>query len=245
MKPLVTELQVKFRKLQSRDRAAISTRFFKTGKGQYGEGDRFLGITVPQIRSFARSHHDEIENHLQDLFTSPFHEERMLAALTLTTAYQRAKSDPERSKLYKLYLAQAGKGLNNWDLVDVTAAHIVGTHLLTRSRSDLEKLVASKNLWRRRVAIIATYAFIRQNELAPTFTLIEKLLWDPHDLTHKACGWMLREAGKKNPDALRKFLQKHASAMPRTMLRYAIEKFDAKERAEWLQYKKSATDLRQ
>ncbi len=226
------DLQKTLQRLAIREKAVILSRFFKTGKGQYGEGDQFFGITVPQIRSVARAHRNLPLAECMKLLESPWHEVRVLGVVILTLQYPKA-DEKKKMEIYKLYLSQIGKGINNWDIVDISAPYIVGVHLLQRSRVDLEKLVRSSNLWKRRVAVVATFTFIRNNEFTPTLKFTEQLLTDKHDLMHKACGWMLREVGKRDPEILRAFLGEHAANMPRTMLRYAIEKFSDDERRAW------------
>ncbi len=197
--------------------------FFKTGPGEYGEGDRFLGICIPDIRSVARGGESLPAAEVLKLLHSPWHEERVLALLILVRQFERG-DERARKAIFDLYLRET-VWINNWDLVDLSAYRITGAWLLGRPRTVLRRLARSQNLWERRIAIVATYAFIRTGDLADTFDLAERLLGDPHDLMHKACGWMLREAGKRDVAALERFLDRHARAMPRTMLRYAIEKF--------------------
>jgi 3-methyladenine DNA glycosylase AlkD len=223
-----------FRKLSNPERAKINAYFFKTGRGEYGEGDQFLGITVPQTRLFAKKHCSALSlKEIEELLSSPWHEERLLALILLTTQYKKS-DEPTRTKIYKLYLKHIGKGINNWDLVDTSAAYIVGMHLENKNRNDLYTLAASKNLWKKRVAIIATFYFIRQSDFIDTLKLCELFLSEKHDLMHKACGWMLREVGKKDVETLRTFLKKHAQKMPRTMLRYAIERLSIQEKTLWM-----------
>lgn len=227
------QLQTKFRKLGNPERAAINARFFKTGKEHYGEGDKFLGITVPQTRLIAKEGSSLTLNDIETLLMSPWHEERLLAAILLVNRYKKA-SDTEKQQIYRLYLKNIKTGINNWDLVDTSAAYIIGAHLEKSSRKDLYRLARSKNLWEKRVAIIATQHFIRQNDFADTVKLCEYFLDEKHDLMHKACGWTLREVGKKDIGTLRSFLKKHASVMPRTMLRYSIEHMDSQEKSMWM-----------
>ncbi len=222
------KIQKEFRALRKANRSKESERFFKTGKGEYGEGDKFLGITVPETRNFAKKYKDISTKELEILLQSPWHEERLLALVLLAQQY---KKEPEkRESIYRAYTKNIGTGINNWDLVDVSAPHIVGAHLEKTARNDLYALAASKNLWKMRVAIIATFHFIRLNDFQDTLNLCEIFLKEKHDLMHKACGWMLREVGKKEIDVLRNFLKKHAKSMPRTMLRYAIERLPKEER---------------
>lgn len=220
--PLRKPLRAKVRPGHARTLA----RFFKTGPGEYGEGDRFLGISIPDIRAVARL--DDGAGDVGLLLHSPWHEERLLALMLLVQRFERGGEAAKR-EIVNLYLSET-KWINNWDLVDLSAYKILGAWLLNRPRKPLHKLAASGILWERRIAIVATYAFIRQGDLADTFSLSAKLMNDPEDLMHKACGWMLREAGKRDVKALENFLNEHVTRMPRTMLRYAIEKFPAKRR---------------
>jgi 3-methyladenine DNA glycosylase AlkD len=224
-------------KLASKEKASGAARFFKTAPGQYGEGDVFIGVTVPEQRGVAREFTDLPLLEISELLSSPIHEHRLTALLILVDKFQRA-DQAGRSRLLKYYLSQT-RAINNWDLVDVTADKIVGVSVLTsRDFAVLDKLADSKNMWQRRIAMVATLALIRNGELEQTWRLAEKFLTESHDLMHKASGWMLREAGKREERALRKFLDKHASRMPRTMLRYAIERLSPQERAKYLAKKK-------
>jgi len=206
--------------------------FFKTGPGQYGEGDQFLGVKVPDTRRIVRESDPLEKSDIVSLLRSPIHEERLLALLILVRRYERGDTTA-REAAVKLFLAEA-RFVNNWDLVDTSAPYILGPWLLDRDRSILEKMAKSPVLWDRRIAILATFAFIRANDFAWTLKLSEMLLGDGHDLMHKAVGWMLREVGNRDEMALRGFLDRHVSKMPRTMLRYAIEKFPPAERKSWL-----------
>ena len=212
--------------------AAHSRRFFKAEPGGYGEGDRFYGIRVPVVRRLAREARDLPLVRVRRLLESPYHEARLMALVLLAEHYRRG-DEATRREIYDFYLAST-KRVNNWDLVDASAHKIVGAHLESRSRKPLERLARSKLVWDRRVAIIATYHFIRRGEVADTFRLARTLLDDPHDLIHKAVGWMLREAGKVEPARLLAFLDRHAPKMPRTMLRYAIEKLPPTRRSKFL-----------
>jgi 3-methyladenine DNA glycosylase AlkD len=217
-------------------RAFELQRFFKTAKGQYGEGDVFLGLTVPEVRKIAGRHKNLSLIEIGKLTSSKFHEFRLCGLVILTLQFKASKERSEQKKLFDFYLKQAKAGyVNNWDLVDVTAP-IIGGYLVGEKDPYplLERLARSKSLWERRLAIIFTFAFIRAGELDPTIEISEKLLKDEHDLIHKAVGWMLREAGKKDGLLLRSFLTANASQMPRTMLRYSIEKFSEPERKKWL-----------
>ncbi|MCC6933514.1 MAG: DNA alkylation repair protein [Deltaproteobacteria bacterium] len=219
------------RKLASKSEAKKIKIFFKTGKGQYAEGDLFLGIKVPLIRKVAAQFSKMSLSEINILLKSRWHEERLLALVLLTNNFQQNQN--LRDAICKLYLDNT-RYINNWDLVDISAPHIVGQHLLRKKKKPLYKLARSKNLWERRIAIISTFAFIRQNDFADTLKLSEILLNDTHDLIHKAVGWMLREVGKRDTDALVQFLNKHAHHMPRTSLRYAIEKFTKSKKQFYL-----------
>lgn len=212
--------------------AAHSSRFFKTGPGQYGEGDRFLGIRVPLLRKIARQYRNLDLSSAETLLHSPFHEVRLTALLILVERYKRGDADV-RDEVYKLYLKN-NRYINNWDLVDVSAPHIVGHYLEHRDRAILSRLAVSENFWERRIAILATFHFIRNDSFAETLRLAEILCCDEHDLLHKAVGWMLREVGKRDLDLLITFLDKHYHQMPRTMLRYAIERFPEELRQAYL-----------
>ncbi|MDO8310536.1 MAG: DNA alkylation repair protein [Sideroxyarcus sp.] len=228
----VSEIQSKLRALASPDTAAILQRFFKTGPGQYGEGDVFLGIKVPPLRALAKQHRDADLKTITKLLDSRYHEERLFALLLLMQFYERGP-DEDQSAAYELYLNNTQR-INNWDLVDISAPHIVGRHLENRPRKVLHRLACSPSLWERRIAILATFHFIRLNEFADTLRIAETLLSDEHDLMHKAVGWMLREVGKRDLATEEGFLQQHYHDMPRTMLRYAIERFPEQRRRQYL-----------
>lgn len=206
--------------------------YFKTAPGEYGAGDKFIGIRVPVLRRLAREFRALPRRDTMVLLHSPVHEERSLALMMLVDAYQRA-DDAGRAEIYDLYLSHLDH-VNNWDLVDGSAPRIVGAHLETRSRQVLFRLARSKIVWRRRVAVLATFHFIRADDFADALRLAELLLADGHDLMHKAVGWMLREIGKRDAMALKQFLDRHAARMPRTMLRYAIEKLPSRVRRRYL-----------
>jgi len=214
------------------ERAKSSAWFFKTGKGQYGEGDQFLGITVPGQRKIALRNRDLEHSAIEKLLASKVHEHRFVA-LEILVAQFEAGTPKERAEIYRFYLAHTA-GINNWDLVDTSAPYIVGQYLLTRPRTILRKLAKSKNMWERRIAIVSTFAFIRAGQTEDTFAIAQALLADKHDLIHKAVGWALREAGKNNPDLLLGFLDEHYGRLPRTALRYAIERFSPAERKRFL-----------
>jgi 3-methyladenine DNA glycosylase AlkD len=214
--------------------AAHATRFFKTGPGEYGEGDRFLGVRVPALRQMARRHRGASIATMFALLRSPLHEERLLALLLLVNAFRRG-TDRERDRIHRGYLRAVGRCVNNWDLVDTSAPDIVGAYLEHRDRAPLHGLARSANVWKRRVAVLATFWFIRRHDCAATLDIAELLLDDEHDLIHKAVGWMLREAGKRDAEAAARFLDRHHGRMPRTMLRYAIEKLPVERRRAYME----------
>ncbi len=216
------------------EKATVLAGFFKTGKGQYGEGDRFLGVTVPEQRKLAKEFRDLPLPEVEALVASPWHEARLTGFLVLTYAFARA-GEARRRELYDFTLAHRAT-LNNWDLVDVIAPVIIGGWLVDRpaDRKLLRRFAKSSDLWERRIAIVSTLAFIRAGDFAETLAISEALLGDRHDLIHKASGWMLREVGKRDEAVLRGFLEEHAARMPRTMLRYAIERLPEGERKGWL-----------
>ena len=210
------------------ERARNSAWFFRTGEGQYGHGDRFLGITVPVQRRIANRYVHLPLTGVEKLLASPIHEHRFVALEILVAQYEQGNIE-----VFDFYLKHT-KFINNWDLVDTSAPYIVGKHLLTRPRKILYRLAKSKNLWERRIAIVSTQTFIRAGEIEDTFAIAKLLLVDEHDLIHKAVGWMLREAGKQSAPALVKFLKENYAQMPRTALRYAIERFPAERRKQML-----------
>lgn len=208
-------------------------RFFKTGKGEYGEGDQFLGIKVPDIRKVVKKYFMSLSlNEIQEFLYSPYHEHRMFALLVLVALYQSKRLD-NKATIYHFYLNHTAQ-INNWDLVDVTCPHIVGDYLLDKDRSLLYRYAVSDNLWEKRIAIIATFAFIKAGEFEDTFAIANLLLDDKHDLIHKAVGWAIRNVGNKNLKAELEYLNPRYKKMPRTMLRYAIEKFDEPLRLQYL-----------
>ena len=221
--PLIRQLKNELHGLADSRQAKILQRFFKTGKGEYGEGDIFLGIKVPVQCQVTKKYSTLSLSDIKKLLHSKIHEERMVGLFILVRQYEKADKGSKK-KIFSFYLKNTA-GINNWDLVDLSAPNIVGNFLLDKPRKILYKLAKSKVLWERRIAILATFAFIRNNDLKDAFKLSEILLNDQHDLMHKAVGWMLREAGKRDQSALERFLKKHTKKMPRTMLRYAIEKF--------------------
>jgi 3-methyladenine DNA glycosylase AlkD len=226
------QVQAILKDLADPDIAAHSQRFFKTGKGEYGEGDRFLGIRVPVLRKQARKFKALPLEEVERLLISPFHEARLLALLMLVDTYAKGTAETQK-QIYALYLGRTAF-INNWDLVDTSAPAIVGGYLLERDKGPLYELARSTSLWERRIAIMATLTFIRRNRFDDTLAIAEQLLGDDADLVHKAVGWMLREVGNRDAAVEKHFLRSHYHAMPRTMLRYAIEKFPADERKRYL-----------
>jgi 3-methyladenine DNA glycosylase AlkD len=213
--------------------AQHSQRFFKTGPGQYGEGDRFLGIRVPVLRKLVKTYLAVSYPEIVALLTSPYHEARLLALLLLVHRFQHG-AEAERTAAYGIYLGHT-RHINNWDLVDSSAPHIVGAYLADKDKDPLYELTASENLWERRIAILATLHDIRNRRFDHALEISRRLLTDRQDLIHKAVGWMLREIGKRDPAVEKAFLKRHYRRMPRTMLRYAIEKFPPAERRRYLQ----------
>lgn len=206
------------------EKAAILSRFFKTGKGQYGEGDIFLGVMVPGQRRIAKKYETLSLKDIRKLLSSKIHEHRLVALIILVNQYKKG-DEHDRDKIVDFYLRYS-KYINNWDLVDLSAPNIPGEYLLNKDRAVLYRLARSKNLWERRIAIMSTFAFIRKNDFEDALRISALLLHDDHDLIHKAVGWMLREVGKRDFKAEEDFLKEHYRVMPRTMLRYAVERFD-------------------
>jgi 3-methyladenine DNA glycosylase AlkD len=230
------KLEEKLKKAANPIKAKILQGFFKTGKGEYGEGDVFLGIIVPVQRKIAREFFELSINEIQELLNSQVHEKRLIALLILIEKFRKAskeKDEETRAKIFEFYLKNTKK-INSWDLVDLSAQNIIGNYLLDKEKDILYELAKSDNLWEKRISIVATFAFIRNNEYNHALKISEILLEDSQDLIHKAVGWMLREIGKKNVEILEDFLGKYSSKMPRTMLRYAIERFDEEKRKRWL-----------
>ena len=224
-------------------RAEHSARFFKTGPGQYGEGDVFMGLTVPNVRAVARRYRDLPRADVDDLLNSPLHEVRLCGVVILTEQFKRLKTTPARIDAFDYYVGAVQAGcINNWDLIDVSAPTF-GTLLVDQGRIAssnasgdrlLRKLALAESMWERRLAVLLTFAFIRVNRFEPTLAIADVLLGDKQDLMHKAVGWMLREVGKRDADVLRTYLAARIRELPRTTLRYAIEKFDDSERKSWL-----------
>lgn len=235
----IIELRKELRAIADTERARDLQRFFKTGIGEYGEGDVFLGITVPQLREIAKKYYSLDIKQLRELIESKFHEERMICLFILINKY---KATNHKKIIFHFYIKNT-KYINNWDLVDLSAPNIVGEHLLSLSSSEsglprinnvLLKLTKSENIWERRIAVLATFQFIKNNQFDESLKIAKMLLNDKHDLIHKAVGWMLREVGKKDLQTEEKFLKKYYKKMPRTMLRYAIEKFPKDKRMAYL-----------
>ncbi len=225
-------LRKELRAAANPDQARVAQSFFKTGPGQYGEGDRFLGIRVPVLRTFVRKYQALSLDDIEKLLQSRWHEERLVALLLLVRRYERG-DEAERDAVYALYFRRLAF-INNWDFVDSSAPHIVGAHLSERDRAPLYTLAQSPSLWERRIAMLATQHYIRHGDFRDALAIAELLLDDTHDLIHKATGWMLREIGNRDRAVEEKFLRKHAARMPRTMLRYAIEKFPEELRRKYM-----------
>ena len=221
------------RALANKEIAQHSLRFFKTDKGEYGHGDLFLGVRAPKIRLIAKKHIDISITDMKTLIQSKYHEERFLGLIILVNKYAKTKDKKNRNQLYKIYVSSF-KYINNWNLVDVTCPHVTGKHLIDKDRTILYKWAKSEDLWTKRIAMVSTFSFIRKNDLEDTFKIAEILLHDEHDLIHKAVGWMLREAGKRDIKKEETFLKKYYKTMPRTMLRYSIEKFPETKRQKYL-----------
>jgi len=231
---MLSDIQKEIRGLANPEKAKLLQRFFKTGKGQYGEGDVFLGVMVPQTRGVAKKYANAELNDIRELLNSKFHEERLLGLIILNLKFKKAKNDSfARRTMFEFYLKNTNR-INNWDLVDLSAPNIVGEFLQTEDTVILKSLAKSQNIWERRISIVSTFPFIKKRNFGETLAISELLINDEHDLIHKAVGWALREVGKKNKNVLELFLQQRYKEMPRTMLRYAIEKFPEEERRRYL-----------
>jgi 3-methyladenine DNA glycosylase AlkD len=228
----VAKIQAELAELADPQTALVSQRFFKTGPGEYGAGDLFRGIRVPVLRSLAKKYQHTPLPEAEQLLRSAYHEDRLLALLLLVRLYARG-NETTKAKIYQMYLDNT-KFINNWDLVDLSAEHIVGAFLWDKDRTPLYHLAQSSSLWERRIAVMATFHFIKRGEFGETLKLAEVLLADREDLIHKAVGWMLREVGNRDLRVEEAFLQTHCRQMPRVMLRYALEKFPAEKRAQYL-----------
>jgi 3-methyladenine DNA glycosylase AlkD len=226
------DIQKRLKKLGNKERAAISQRFFKTGPGEYGEGDVFIGIRVPVLRALVKEYTDISVAQILILLRSHIHEERLLALLLLVDSFSQG-DEAARTSIFELYLKHT-EFINNWDLVDSSAEHIVGAFLMDKSKAVLYRLAESANLWERRIAIMSTFHFVKHHEFSETLKIAKILLFDRQDLIHKATGWMLREIGKRHLKTEERFLKGHYKKMPRTMLRYAIEKFPEQKRQRYL-----------
>ncbi|OGK47890.1 DNA alkylation repair protein [Candidatus Roizmanbacteria bacterium RIFCSPLOWO2_01_FULL_40_13] len=229
---MLIELRKDLHKLANPEKAKLLQRFFKTGKGEYGEGDIFLGIMVPQQRKIACKYKNLKLSEIQRLLQSKIHEERLTPLFILVEQYKKADY-ADKKKIFDFYLKNT-KNINNWDLVDLSAPRIVGEYLFDKDKTILYELVKSENFWERRIAVLATFYFINKNQFADALKVGELLLEDNHDLIHKATGWMLREIGKRDQKAEEGFLSKYCKIMPRTMLRYAIERFSESMRKYYL-----------
>jgi len=231
---MLEQLKKEVQELRNPEQAKNLQKFFKTGEGEYAEGDVFLGIKVPVQRNVAKKYPNLSLMELQELLNSKIHEHRLIALLILIKRYQKSKKDRlEQRKIFEFYLKNT-RNINNWDLVDLSAHHIIGDFVQREGTDILIHLAKSQNIWERRIAIISTAPFIKKRRFGETLTISEILLNDNHDLIHKAVGWMLREVGKKNKGVLELFLIQRYQKMPRVMLRYAIEKFPEDERKKWL-----------
>jgi 3-methyladenine DNA glycosylase AlkD len=233
--PKASEVRKRLRRLANRQKAEIARRFFKTGPGEYGEGDVFLGVRVPELRRLAKEFQDLPLRELGVLLRSEIHEERALALLILVRTYPRGSAE-EQERIYAFYMDHLRR-INNWDLVDLSAEHVAGAFLRDRSKRPLYRLARSGDVWERRVSILATFHYIKRGDFSETLKIAGILLSDEVDLIHKAVGWMLREVGKRDLAALEGFLQEHCNQMPRTMLRYAIERFPERKRQRYLKGK--------
>jgi 3-methyladenine DNA glycosylase AlkD len=228
----IRDIRIKLQQLGSEEKASILQRFFKTGPGEYGEGDVFIGVKVPELRKLVKEYQDITLDTVKQLLSSLIHEERMLALLILIDKYSKG-NDTVKKKIYELYI-QNTKFINSWDLVDSSAHHIIGDFLLNKSKAPIYRLATSKSLWERRIAILSTFRFIKQGNYSETLKISKILLTDEQNLIHKAVGWMLREIGKRHISTEETFLKKYYKQMPRTMLRYAIEKFPESKRQKYL-----------
>ncbi len=229
---MLNQIKKDFQELANKEKAKILSRYFKTGRGQYGEGDIFLGITVPEQRKLAKKYINLSLKDIKKLLNSKVHEHRFTALEILVMKFEKADENTKKN-IFNFYLKNT-KNVNNWDLVDTSAPHIVGEYLLNKDKFIIYKLAKSKNLWERRIAILSTFKFINNDKFVDTLKISEVLLNDNNDLIQKAAGWMLREVGKRNQEVEEKFLMKYYKKMPRTMLRYAIERFSEEKRKFYL-----------
>lgn len=230
---MINQLREEIKKLASPEKAKASQRFFKTGPGEYGEGDQFIGLKVPEQRAIAKKYKELVFDEVVELLKSPIHEERLIALFIMIYQFNRG-TDELKKRYYDVYMSHT-EFINNWDLIDSSAGYVVGAYLQNKSKDILFTFAKSESLWKRRIAIMSTFPYIRSGEYALTFEIAETLLSDRHDLIHKAVGWMLREVGEASGREVEEiFLKKHYKLMPRTMLRYAIEKFPETLRKEYL-----------
>ena len=228
----VDDIRRRLEKLADKEKAQVVQRFFKTGPGEYGEGDVFLGIKVPELRRLAKEYEGIDLKEAKQLLRSPIHEQRLLALLILIRSFSKGDGGTKK-RIYDLYLKNT-QYINNWDLVDVSAEHIVGAYLMERSKTPLYGLAKSDSLWERRISILSTFHYIKRGQFSQTLKISKMLLSDEEDLIHKAVGWMLREVGKRHLPTEEKFLRAHYKMMPRTMLRYAIERLPERKRQRYL-----------
>ncbi len=226
------KIQKELEKFSTPEKKDFLPYFFKTGKGEYGEGDKFLGVVVPDTRKIAKQNKSIPFEEIKNLLNNEYHECRLCALLILVERFKKA-GEAEKKEIYNFYLSHTHR-INNWDLVDLSSQYIVGGYLLDKDHAILYKLADSSLLWDQRIAVLATFAFIRRNDFKDIIALAEKLLYHKHDLMHKAVGWLLRETGKRDKNVLISFLDKHYKKMPRTMLRYSIEKLTIEERAYYM-----------
>ena len=226
------DVRKELQSLADPEKAAVLQRFFKTGPGQYGEGDVFLGVIVPESRRVAKKFSQLPLGEVRELLYSGVHEERLVALLILVQKYSSAPGR-EKGEVVRFYLDNIGQ-VNNWDLVDLSAPSILGAHLMDRDRVVLRRMASSESVWERRIAVMSTFHFIRNGEFGDALKIAEMLLQDEHDLIHKAAGWMLREVGKRDVAVEEAFLEKHCKAMPRTMLRYAVERLPERKRRRYM-----------
>lgn len=231
------KVKTELKKVSSKKRKETNEWFFKTGKGEYGEGDKFMGVSMPDLRKVAKSFLDLPFEEISKLLESKIHEHRLAGLVVLVENFKKA-DEKNKKKIFNFYRKNL-KHINNWDLVDISCPYIIGGYLLDKEgeRKQLYTWAKSKDLWKNRVAIVSTWYFIRNNDLKDVYLLSEILLNHEHDLIHKAVGWMLREAGKKDEAKLKKFLDKHTTKMPRTMLRYSLEKFSKKDKKYYMDLK--------
>lgn len=231
----IDDIRRRLEELADKEKAQVLQRFFKTGPGEYGEGDVFLGIKVPELRKLAKEYEGIALKEAKQLLRSSIHEQRLLALLILIRKFSKGDVGA-RKRIYELYLRNT-QYINNWDLVDVSAEHVVGAYLMERNKEQLYRLAKSASLWERRISILSTFHYVKHNEFSETLKISKMLLSDEEDLIHKAVGWMLREVGKRHLPTEEKFLRAHYKIMPRTMLRYAIERFPEPKRQRYLKGK--------